>query len=154
LCTDGGYGFVAKLGDMMTKNKSGKAVINVPKGAKVLQPQRVNDMETDFVALTSNAGHLLIISVAEVPMLSKGKGIKLLNIPTAKFSKREEYVQSIAVLGLESKLGIYSGKRSKVLEGKDLDHYLGERALRGLKLPRGFQKVDYIESIDEPEEEE
>ena len=86
-------------------------------------------------------------------MLSKGKGIKLINIPTAKFSKREEFVQSVAVLGLESKLGVYSGKRHTVLKGKDLDHYLGERALRGLKLPRGFQKVDYIESIDDVVEE-
>ena len=151
--TDGGYGFVTKLGDMMTKNKSGKAVINVPKGAKILQPQRVKDIETDFVALTSSAGHLLVISVAEVPMLSKGKGVKLINIPTAKFSKREEFVKSVAVLGLESKLGVYSGKRHTVLKGKDLDHYLGERALRGLKLPRGFQKVDYIESIDDVVEE-
>jgi topoisomerase-4 subunit A len=154
VATDGGYGFIVRLGDMVTKNKSGKSVINVPKGAKVLQPQPVKDMETDFIALTSSEGHLLIISVAEVPVMAKGKGIKLINIPSAKFSKREEYVKSSAVLGLESKLAVYAGKRHKILEGDDLDHYLGERALRGLKLPRGFQKVDYIESINEPEEDE
>ena len=39
--TSSGYGFVGKLGDMSTRNKSGKAVLSVPKGSVVLTPQRV-----------------------------------------------------------------------------------------------------------------
>ncbi|MDH5547100.1 MAG: DNA topoisomerase IV subunit A [Gammaproteobacteria bacterium] len=151
--TDGGYGFVGKLGDMITRNKSGKSVISVPKGSRVLQPQRVTDIESEYLAMVTAEGHLLIIAMGEVPEMSKGKGLKLINIPSNKFSNRSEYVKSVAILGLESKLAVYSGKRHVVLAGDELDHYLGERSLRGLKLPRGFQKVDRIEAIHMDEEE-
>ena len=35
------------------------------------------------------------------------------------------------------------------LKGKDLDEYLGKRAQRGLKLPRGYQSVDAIRAWNE-----
>ncbi len=38
LASDSGYGFVARLGDMYTRNKAGKATLSVPKGAQVLPP--------------------------------------------------------------------------------------------------------------------
>ncbi|MBD3648960.1 MAG: hypothetical protein HUJ31_16260 [Pseudomonadales bacterium] len=41
----------------------------------------------------------------------------------------------------------YSGKRNLKLNIDDLEHYRGERARRGLKLPRGFQKVDRVELV-------
>src|ERR1051326_1691912 len=50
LSTDDGYGFVARLEDMMTRLKAGKAVVNVGKGASVLRPQRVLNYETDYIA--------------------------------------------------------------------------------------------------------
>jgi topoisomerase IV subunit A len=40
-----------------------------------------------------------------------------------------------------------SGKRHINLKFDDLQHYRGERARRGLKLPRGFQKVDKVELL-------
>ncbi len=146
--TDAGYGFVVRYGDLVTRNKSGKAVINVPKGARVLAPQRVTDMEYEYLALATNSGHLLVISMAEVPQLSRGKGLKLINIPSAKASKHEEYVVAAAVLGLESKLVVKAGARNRILKGEDLDYYLAERGRRGLKLPRGFQKVDDLQRED------
>jgi len=39
---------------------------------------------------------------------------------------------------------VHSGKRHINLKLADLEHYRGERARRGLKLPRGFQKVDSV----------
>ena len=44
-------------------------------------------------------------------------------------------------------LKVLSGKRHLNLSMKDLAHFQGERARRGLKLPRGFQKVDDVELI-------
>ena len=41
-------------------------------------------------------------------------------------------------------LVITSGKRTLSLTIDELEHYRGERARRGLKLPRGFQKVDHV----------
>src|SRR5690606_8727434 len=39
LASDAGYGFVATLGDLLSKNKAGKALLSLPEGAKVLPPQ-------------------------------------------------------------------------------------------------------------------
>ena len=41
LASDAGYGFVAKLGDLQSKNRAGKAAISLPKGARVMAPARV-----------------------------------------------------------------------------------------------------------------
>jgi len=44
-------------------------------------------------------------------------------------------------------LRITAGSRHITLKNKDLDHYRGDRARRGLKLPRGFQKVEAIDVV-------
>ena len=36
LASDAGYGFVARFSDLQTKNKAGKAVLSLPKGARVM----------------------------------------------------------------------------------------------------------------------
>jgi len=41
---------------------------------------------------------------------------------------------------------VHSGRRFLRLKPADLDHYRGERGRRGSKLPRGFQKVDRLET--------
>jgi len=42
-------------------------------------------------------------------------------------------------------LKIIAGKRQLTLKGADIEHYSGDRAKRGLALPRGFQRVDGLE---------
>jgi len=149
LSTNAGYGFMVKTSDMYTKNKAGKAILSVSKGAKVLLPQKVEDPENQWLAISTNTGYLLVFSMSEVPQLPKGKGLKLMNIANAKFDSGEEFVNSAVVLGLESKLVLHAGAKTKILKDKELDHYLNERGKRGLKLPRGFQKLDYL-SVDNP----
>ncbi len=144
LGTDAGYGLIAKFGDMFTKNKAGKSVLSVPNEAKVLLPQRVTNPKEEFLAMVTNTGYLLIIPMTEVPLLAKGKGLKLINIASAKAATHEEYIQFAVVLGLESRLVIKAGSRKKVLMNKELDSYLNERGRKGLKLPRGYQKVDEV----------
>ena len=146
--TDAGYGFIINYSDLVTKNKSGKAVVSVPKGAKVLQLLKVTDPETEWLAVATNTGYLMVFSLSELPLLSKGKGVKMINIPSAKAANREEYVIDAAVLGLESTLVLHAGQRHKALKGNDLDHYLNKRGWRGRKLPLGFQKVERIEVWD------
>ena len=144
LGTDAGYGFIANSADLYTKNKAGKAALTVPKGSKILAPQIVTDIENEWLAVATNTGYLLVISMAELPLLSKGKGLKLINIASDKYKAGDEYVKSATVLGLESELIVQAGKRERILKGKELDHYLNERGRRGLKLPKGFQKVDRL----------
>jgi topoisomerase-4 subunit A len=145
LATDFGYGFVVKLEDLITRNKKGKAVLKVPEGAKVLPPVAVTDMETHWVAIVSNEGKLLIHHIAELPQLPKGKGVKIMNIPTAKTKSRQEFVTAVTVIDEDDNLKIYSGKRYKVLKPEDMEAYEGERAQRGHKLPQGFRSVSRME---------
>ena len=145
LATDFGYGFVVKLEDLITRNKKGKAVLKVPEGAKVLPPVVVTDMETHWVAIVSNEGKLLIHHIAELPLLPKGKGVKIMNIPTAKTKSRQEFVTAVTVIDEDDNLKIYSGKRYKVLKPEDMEAYEGERAQRGHKLPQGFRSVSRME---------
>ncbi|MDH5409575.1 MAG: DNA topoisomerase IV subunit A, partial [Gammaproteobacteria bacterium] len=145
LSTDHGYGFIAKLEDMITRNKKGKTVLKVPPGAKVLPPVLVEDMENHWVAASTSEGHLLIHHIDELPQLPRGKGVKIINIPSPRLKKREEYVTAITVINEDCSLVIFSGKRYKVLKQDDMEHYEGERAQRGRKLPQGFRAVEHME---------
>ena len=142
MASDAGYGFVVKREDMQAKNRAGKSLITLPKAARVLTPKPVNDFEKDWFAVVSNEGRLLVFKVSDLPTLSRGKGNKLIGIPTDRAAKREEWVVDFAVLSEQSVLVLQAGKRTLSLKFSDLEHYQGERGRRGNKLPRGFQRVD------------
>jgi topoisomerase-4 subunit A len=142
--SDAGYGFVARLEDLYAKNKAGKAVLNVPKNAQVLPLTRVVNYENDYVAAVTLQGHLLVHPLRELPKLAKGKGVKMIGIPSARLANREEYVVAGVTLSSGQSLVVYSGQRHLTLKPADLAHYQGERGRRGLKLPRGFQRVDRL----------
>jgi topoisomerase IV subunit A len=142
LASDAGYGFVAKLGDLQTKNKAGKAALNLPKGSAVMHPAAIPEPENAWVAAVSNEGRLLVFPLADLPQMARGKGNKIIGIPTARVQSREEFVVAVQVLSEKDTLVVYAGKRHHKLKFSDLEHYRGERGRRGNKLPRGFQKVD------------
>ncbi|GAB3319508.1 DNA topoisomerase IV subunit A [Haliea atlantica] len=143
LASDAGYGFVAQLGDLHGKNRAGKAVLNLPAGSRVMQPAPVPaSNEGAWVAAVSNEGRLLVFPLEDLPQLARGKGNKIIGIPTARAKTREEFVVSAQVLAENQSLVILAGKRHLTLKFSELEHYRGERGRRGNKLPRGFQKVD------------
>ena len=144
MSSDAGYGFVARVADLHSRNKAGKAVIKLSSGAKLLPPQSVADYEHDLVAAVTNEGRLLLFPIRELPQMGRGKGNKIISIPTARVAAREEFVVAITVITGEQNLTLYSGKRHITLKRGDLEHYRGERGRRGNKLPRGFQRVDGI----------
>ena len=144
LATTHGYGFIVKLEDCITKNKKGKALLRVPAGADVLAPVAVNDLEHDWVAAASSEGHLLFHHISELPQMPKGKGIKIINIPSAKLKSGEESVVAITVINEEQGLFIQSGKRHKVMKPDDMESFEGERGQRGRKLPQGFRAVECL----------
>ena len=148
LVTDGGYGFVTALGDMISKNRAGKAVVTVPKGARIMPPVMVPETaSTLYLAAVSNEGRMLVFPLSELPELAKGKGNKIISIPSARLQSGEEYVVAVAVFGEEDQLEIRAGKRKLGLRFGDLEHYQGERGRRGHKLPRGLQRVDAIDVL-------
>ncbi len=145
LMSDAGYGFVAKLEELFAKNRSGKAVLKVPKGARVLPPQRVEKHDEDWVAALSNQGRLLTFMVGELPVMAKGKGIKVIKVPSAKVAKREDYVLAAAVFREGEGLDLYAGGQRQALTAEALKRYVGERGLRGAKLPRGVTQLEGLE---------
>jgi topoisomerase-4 subunit A len=144
VASDAGYGFLVQLKELYAKNKAGKVLLSLPKGAQVLPPALVTDPEQDRVAAITNEGRMLVFPVSELPALSRGKGNKIIGIPSARVAKREEFVVAVASVPEGGRLTAFSGKRYISLKDSDLDHYQGERGRRGSKLPRGFQKVDAV----------
>jgi topoisomerase-4 subunit A len=144
LTSDAGYGFIAKLEDLYGKNRGGKTVLSVPKGAKAMSPKPVTDFDNAFIAAVTNTGHMLIFLLKELPLLPKGKGNKILSIPSSRVLSREEFLVDTAVIQASDILGVNSGSKQLKLKPADWKHFVGERGRRGLKLPRGYQKVDSL----------
>ena len=148
LASDAGYGFIGTIGDLLSKKKAGKTFLSVPEGANVMRVVRVNDLEKQYVAVATNRGRLLLFLVSELPILSKGKGNKLIQIPSKDLKAREEFVVSVCVLLDTQNLKVYAGKRHLTIKFQDLTNYIGSRARRGNVLPKGYQGVDSIEAVE------
>ena len=99
---------------------------------------------TAWVAAASNEGRLLMFPLADLPQLARGKGNKIIGIPSARVQSRDEFMVGVQVLTEQDSLVVVAGKRHIKLKFSELEHYRGERGRRGNKLPRGFQKVDAI----------
>ncbi len=147
IASDTGYGFITKLENLYSKNKAGKALLSIPKNAQAMNPVRISNIVDTLIAAVTSAGHLLIFPLSELPILSKGKGNKIIGIPTSKATNREEIVTTIAVFPKNTAITLICGQRHLTLKNSDIELYTGGRGKRGKKLPRGFQRVEKIESI-------
>ena len=147
LSNDAGYGFATQLKELYVKNRNGKACLKLPANSHILPPRILKAKDTQKVACVTNTGRLLIFVASELPELVRGKGNKLINIPTAKASQREELVTDVQLIGLDEALTVHAGKRHFTLKQADLAHYQGERGRRGNHLPRGLQNVTALEVV-------
>ncbi|MCK5324353.1 MAG: DNA topoisomerase IV subunit A [Woeseiaceae bacterium] len=147
LASDAGYGFVATLEDLVSRNKAGKAILRVPPGGKAVVPAPVPKDSECLIAAVSSIGRLLMFEMDELPELAKGKGNKLLNIPGKKYQSGEEKLVAAAVVPEDGDLQVLSGQRVMTIKWDDSEPYYGERALRGGLLPRGWRSVDRIIGI-------
>ncbi len=146
LATDAGYGFTARLKDLVSDRRAGKTVLNVPQNALVLAPAPVPSPDS-LVAVVSSEGKLLAFPVGEVPEMPRGKGNKLYDIPGKKAAARAELMTAVAVVPPKASLVLWSGEQHKVLEWRDLQDYVGERAQRGAVLRRGWPRnIDRLET--------
>jgi topoisomerase-4 subunit A len=136
-----GYGFRVQLKELLSKNKAGKALITLPEGANVLKPTPIQN-ESDLLSIVTLQGRLLIFPVADLPALARGKGNKLIQIPSADLAAGTDHVVAVLAIPEHSPLKVISGKRFLTLKAADIEHYTGSRAKRGMALPRGFQRVD------------
>jgi len=148
LASDAGYGFIATLEELVSRNKAGKSVLRVPAGGKVVVPSPIPRDAECLIAAVSSIGRLLCFEMEELPELARGKGNKLINIPTKKYKAGEEQLVAAAVVPEDANLQVYTGTRMMTLKWDDLDDYYGERALRGRMLPKGWRKVERLIAVE------
>jgi len=148
LATSFGYGFVTELVNLHSRVKAGKAVLSVPAGATPVLPAVFDPETSNTVVCATSDGYLLAFPLQDVPELSKGKGNKLINIPPKRLKAGEEFMVGLAVMGEKEELLVWAGQRYLRMSVKDIEHFRGERAHRGRKLPRGFQRVTKIERAE------
>ena len=147
LATNAGYGFVARLADLHTSYKAGKAMVTVPSGAEPLPPEPVADPEHDLIAAATSAGYLLVFPLAELPELAKGKGNKILNIPKKRLKSGDEVMIAAVPLSPDATLRVHAGRQYLNLSPAELQPFHGQRAQRGNKLPRGYTRVERLEVV-------
>ncbi len=148
LASDAGYGFIATLEDLVSRNKAGKLILRVPAGGKAVVPAPVPRDAECLIAAVSSIGRLLCFEMDELPELARGKGNKLINIPGKKYKEGDEKLVAMAVIQEDSNLQVHTGTRMMTLKWDDLDGYYGERALRGRMLPKGWRKVERLSTED------
>ncbi|MDA3933217.1 MAG: DNA topoisomerase IV subunit A [Gammaproteobacteria bacterium] len=145
LASSYGYGFQSRFEHLLSRQKAGKQIVTIAKGAEMLPPVLIDDVQNAVLVAVSSDGYLLAFPVTDIPELARGKGNKLINIPAAKLKTGELRMVALTTLCDRQELLIWSGKRYLKMRLADLDNYRGERAQRGRKLPRGYQQVSHIE---------
>ncbi len=148
LASDAGYGFIATLTDLVSRNKAGKSILRVPTGGKAVVPAPVPRDKECLIAAVSSIGRLLLFEMEDLPELAKGKGNKLINIPGPKYKNGDEKMIAAAVVPEDGHLEVYTGSRKMTIKWNDLDDYYGDRALRGTMLPKGWRKVERLAGVE------
>ncbi len=135
LWSPAGFGFVTSLGDLVGRQRAGKKVFSLPKGAVPGQPV-LPSKAFAYLAVATSDGHVLVVDADELPVLAKGKGNKLVSLKTGA------EIVAVAALGEDDGLRVTAGARSMTIKPADLALYRGKRAARGRSLPRGLTRVD------------
>ncbi|CAI2125916.1 MULTISPECIES: DNA topoisomerase IV subunit A [Serratia] len=151
MASDAGYGFVCTFNDLVARNRAGKVMITLPDNAKALPPMEIHGSD-DMLLSISAAGRMLMFPVADLPQLSKGKGNKIISIPSAQAASGEDKLAWLFVLPPQTSITLHVGKRKLKLRPEDLQKFRAERGRKGTLLPRGLQRIDRVE-VDMPERE-
>ena len=138
-----GYGYISEFSNTISNKKTGKAFMRIPEGASLIKSQKLRE-DHKYIAAVSSIGKLLIFRLDELPILPKGKGNKIINIPTAKFKSKEEKMLDIQLLAEDSNLVVHYGTKTRSLPFKDWQHYISSRAKRGNILAGHLKRVESI----------
>lgn len=150
MASDAGYGFICTFNDLVTKNKTGKALMSLPENAKVMAPIELNNEKEDLLLAITKAGRMLLFPVSDLPQLSKGKGNKIINITGAQAASGEDLLVWLMVIPPRASITLYFGKRKLKFKSEDLQKYRAERGRKGTSLPRGLHNIERIDvdSVD------
>lgn len=129
LASTAGYGFTAKLGDMVGRMKAGKAFMTLDDGDEPLAPTAVAD-DASAIACLSEKGRLLVFGLAEIKQLSSGgRGVILMEL-----EPKEKLIAATAISqkGVKvSGIGRAAKPQEVSLSASGLAVHIGKRARKG-----------------------
>jgi len=136
LANSGGYGLMARIGDMAGRQKGGKAFLSLEDGERLLPPAPVLPSHR-HVALLAQDGRLLVYGLDELKLQANGgRGLTLMDVDaTCPLISAATVVDSVTVQG-QGRGG--KPKEERIGTGA-LVGYLGKRARKGKKI-EGFVK--------------
>ena len=135
LSTESGYGFICDNHDLSSSNRKGKAILK-NKASMLSKPVAFKMEDYKYYILITDKQYMLVGDLSDIPIMSKGKGVKLINIPK---SDEEEKIVFSGVIKDGERLEIASkNKRTKYIEFEDLEPYIMSRTRRGKKMENKY----------------
>ncbi|MDR5811273.1 DNA topoisomerase IV subunit A [Caballeronia sp. LZ019] len=146
LASSNGFGFIAKIGDMVSRVKAGKAFMTIDEGATPLAPMPVVP-GASHVACLSSMGRLLVFGMDEMKTLSGGgRGVTLMALDPKETLRQALAIDARGVVLTGAGRG---GKvRDEKLAGAQLQLHLGKRARKG-RAPDTSLKVGEMRPVFE-----
>ena len=142
LANSGGLGLLARLSDMVGRNKAGKAFLSLEPGEAVLPPRVVLPAHQKVACLAAD-GRLLVFGLDELKLQAGGRGLTLMDVDAdTPLVSVCSFVDFLKVTGL--------GRGGKPKE-EDLRHtgvaeHSSKRARKGKKL-EGFPKPQHVQAL-------
>ena len=138
LANSGGFGLLARAGDLLARQRGGKAFLTLEPGEQVLPPALIAvktaaaasaAASTDQVGCLSARGRLLVFALAELKLQPKGgRGLTLIDLePKDTLLSTAVFTQTLHVVGT----GRGGKARDEVLKGAGLAPYVSKRARKG-----------------------
>ena len=131
LASTAGFGFAAKAGDLVSRNRNGKAFMTLEAGDEPLTPKIIAD-KASAIACLSEKGRLLVFGLDEVKTLTGGRGVILMELePKEKLLAAQPISQRGVVV-----TGIGRGGKAQelALSASGLAPHIGKRARKGKAL--------------------
>jgi topoisomerase-4 subunit A len=118
---------------MIANTRKGKQIMNVsmPDETKLVVPVPAN---SDYVAVVGENRKLLAFPLAQMPEMSRGKGVRLQRYKDGGISDAKCFVFAEG-LAWEDSAG-----RSFSKVGDELTEWMGDRATAGRTVPKGFPR--------------
>jgi topoisomerase-4 subunit A len=144
LANTGGFGLLAKLGDLTTRQKGGKSFLTLDEGCTLLPPVVVNTSHTQ-VACLSGDGRMLVFGLDELKLQSNGgRGLTLMEVDPPK-------VPLLSVATVHNGVRVIGTTRGAKPKEEDVRNsayqaHLGKRARKG-KVVEAFQKVMQLQAL-------
>lgn len=149
LSSSGGYGFMATVENMTSRQKGGKSFITVGEGESVCAPSHVSGSSATpavgasampaatHVACASTGGRILTFEISELKLMEKGgRGLMLLDLEAKDtLAGAAAYTRSVKLTGI----GRGGKDREETLEIRSLNNARAARARKGKAADLGFK---------------